>query len=676
MVKPRFDSGAGTGDKKNMYHIIEDKTVLRKSELVAAGLSEAQVWHDSSRGRISVLQHGLYGETLFDVRGYTKRPARKALIEAAYGPIPEIKQSETNIYNVEIDQDAHAFFLQYRTPEGMELSTGRIIEYTNRASIFLAIKNGLKQQQIAYARQCKRMKMGIYWKAAAEWFVKQSAKLPCDVISNARSLERAFNRYCNEGYIMFIHSNYGNDAARKVSADMEALFMSLWCGDRQGVDMPFVDKVYRDYRDFLAGKKDLFDKKTGEILDRSKYKPVSRATVWNYLKRIDNMMITYEKREGHFKYVNGMMPALARKRGMYSLSKITMDDVMFSRKSEKGWVTAYVAWDVVSEYRFRPAYVTGDKPTMETVKETVRNMMSELISRGIDRMPYEADVEHHLVKHIEWMNGGVLFAVTTYNDTARGKIAEAFNRRYKYVTQREEGHSRNRHFGKGAYAGIKIKKDGDFVEPTWPAKTLIDDDLSDTEKYNTSLHSNQKRYPGMTRRDVLLKYVNERCRRIAPYADFRHYGHGDRTTIRQGKKVQVNHCEYWLTDDSCLRRLKPNSTQVEGYWMDDERVYLYQEGRYIGEAENIESKRYSDCKAEWTEEDRSNYEWQLRQRSKVVGKVNARKRALPALGVMKAEASRAIATAEVEIVPATLPATEDCEICKIEDFSQLGIDRL
>jgi hypothetical protein len=249
-----------------------------------------------------------------------------------------------------------------------------------------------------------------------------------------------------------------------------------------------------------------------------------------------------------------------------------------------------------------------------------------------------------------WMNGGVLFAETTFNNTARGKIAEAFNRRYKYVTQREAGHSRNRFYGRGAYGGARIKEDGDFKEPVWPSDVLIEDDKRDTETYNTSLHSNQKRYPGMTRRDVLLKYVNENCRRIAPHVDFRYYGYSDRTTIRQGKKVQINCCEHWLTDDGCLVRLQPNNTQVTGYWMDDARVYLYQGDTYIGEAANIESKRYSDCKAEQTDEDRANYEWQLRQRSKAVGRVNVRKRELPDVSVMKAETGRAIASVEVRVV--------------------------
>ena len=259
------------------------------NQWLESGLTYNQFRVDSRSGFLKIHSRGINGETKIDARSI-KRPDRRRAIESHLGRI-ETSESERSPYRVDMDVQAREFYVSYRSTNGDVLEASRVTEYTNRASIFNALRTGMQRQVAERARCGQKLVMGEFWKQRLAWYTQEAVRYNVTQYSNVRGLERAFKAYLKDGYVALIHGNGGNDAARKVSADMEALFMSLWCGERQGVDMPFVDRVYRDYCDFLLGKKDLFDKKTGEILDRSKYKPVSRATVWNYLKRIDNLYL-------------------------------------------------------------------------------------------------------------------------------------------------------------------------------------------------------------------------------------------------------------------------------------------------------------------------------------------------------------------------------------------------
>jgi len=90
-----------------------------------------------------------------------------------------------------------------------------------------------------------------------------------------------------------------------------------------------------------------------------------------------------------------------------------------------------------------------------------------------------------------------------------------------------------------------------------------------------------------------------------------------------------------------------------------EMVYLYQGDRYIGEAYDVESKRYNDCRAEWTDEDKENYLFQNKEQAKFHKLVKDIKAELPKLGVQDVWESDFIseATSDVEIIE-TPPAQQ------------------
>lgn len=620
-----------------MYQQLEDNTmVISKDDWRNAGLTEDQFKKDSSKGLLRIARRGINGNTLIDVSSI-RRPERLRAIEAVFGKVEKAKK--TSIYNVEIDTEARNFYLGYLTPEGFPLDPQKVEEYTNQASILNALKEGLEKQMAARAKAGKRLKMGEFWKNAADWYLEQIEDYPCKAIGNPRSLERVFKPYINGGtrnYETLIHGNQGNDSARKVSASIERLLVALW----RTYDKPFVNVVHERYLEFVSGTKILFDKETGEQFDPKDFRykgramEVSIATVWNYLKDIVNETAVYADRNGNFDYVNKRRPKQKRKLGRHSLSKISMDDVALSRKSVRGWVYKYMAVDVLSGYWFRPAYVVG-KPTIKTVYEAFRNMYCELEELEMPQ-PGELEVEHALMKHIDWLQE--VFPHQRFAKSSTDKRAEHAIRALKYGVSKKEGHMRGRWYAKHeAYRVVRNKVEGDFVEPEYQPQTIVADDLSDIEKHNNSLHPLQKTYPGMTRKQVFMKFVNPDLKPIERWYLYKHIGNETETSIYNNDYCKVQEMDFWLKDYEMLKRLKPNNRQVMAYWLPEsdgsiDKVYLYQGDTYIGEAYNSAKYEYNEFTIERTATDEDNMLHQNKRNAKFDKLIRERREELPVVG--------------------------------------------
>ena len=123
------------------YQMIDDTPVISVNQWRAVGLTKNMFEHDSKSGYLSIFHRSVNGETLIDVRSI-KRPDRLRIIEEAFGKIPE--SPKKSVYRVEIDTAARTFYETHSKPDGTPLSPEKITEYTNRASIFNALKKGMQ----------------------------------------------------------------------------------------------------------------------------------------------------------------------------------------------------------------------------------------------------------------------------------------------------------------------------------------------------------------------------------------------------------------------------------------------------------------------------------------------------------------------------------------------------
>ena len=638
-----------------MYQYIDGACALSVNDWMAAGLTYSQFKNDSHRGYLKVMQRGIHGETLILVDSI-RRADRLRLIELAYG---KAKDTNTDIYAVVMDVAARQFYTTYQHADGTPLDAAHVNEYVAKASLFTVMAKGLQTQRMARAKSGSRLIMKEWYQSMLVWYTQQcldqhSIAYGLNPYTNVRSFERAFQSYCNGGYSSLIHSGIGNDNARKVCKKLENLLLALYRTE----DHPFVSRVLELYTEFISGKKELYDQSTGEVFrPRDFIKPgsetLSESTVWNYLKDVYGNTAIYADRNGNFEYNNSLRPKNHRHHGTYSLSKISMDDVALSRKAVGNkWVYKYMATDVVSQYIFRPAYILG-KPTEQTVYESFRNMFCELSLIGLP-MPGELEVEHHIMSNFQWLPQ--VFQFVRFCQSPTEKRAEHAIRRLKYGAAKDLGQTRGRWYAKHeAYKSVRFKINGDYPEQEFDPHQLIADDMAAIEAHNNELHPDQKRFPGKTRKQVLMENFNPNLQAIDKSYLYRFIGNKTDTSIRNNDYCQVACQRFELKDFACLQRLKPNNRTVTAYWLPDEEgnvntVYLYQGETYIGEAENLENFTYNECAAERTAEDEAKMLHQAKRAAKFDRLIKERRQEIPRIGKINSDTARYIETVPVDIV--------------------------
>lgn len=637
-----------------MYQEFNNTVTITVNDWLNLGFTKAQFEHDSKRGFLNIVNRSIGGNTQIDVKSI-KRPDRLRVIEAAFGKIEQ--QKTTLTYTVELDTAARDYYLDFRKPDGAPLDVSVVEEYTNRASILNGLRRGLEKQIAARAKAGKRMKMGEFWEQAVAWYNNQLTKYPCARVTNARSLERLFKQYVNEGYGCLIHGNQGNDNSRKVSTSIENLLLAIWRTNNK----PFIKTVHQRYLEFVCGSEEIFDKSTGEVFNPANFRhkgramEITEATVWNYLKDVVNNTAVYADRNGNFDYMNSKRPKHQRKLGRFSLSKISMDDVALSRQSVRGWVYKYIAVDVVSGYWFRPAYVVG-KPTANTVIESFRNMFCELTTLNLP-MPGELEVEYHLMQDFDWLKE--LFPFVRFCESPTEKRAEHKIKAFKYGTSKREGHTRGRWYANHeAFRSVRNKMAGDFIEDKLQPRTIIADDLADIEKHNNELHPLQKTYPGMTRRDVLLSQINPDLKPIEPWYLYQFIGNVTETSIVNNDFVRVNDTMFNISDFTSLKRLRSNNYEVTAYWMPEAdgtttKVYLYQGDTYIGEAIDRFANAYNENAIERTSADEAGMLEQNKRIAKFDKQVRDRRTAIPKIGTITREEAKELAELPTIIIEET-----------------------
>ena len=638
-----------------MYQYIDGACALSVNDWIAAGLTYSQFKNDSHRGYLKVMQRGIHGETLILVDSI-RRADRLRLIELAYG---KAKDTNTDIYAVVMDVAARQFYTTYQHADGTPLDAAHVNEYVAKASLFTVMAKGLQTQRMARAKSGSRLIMKEWYQSMLVWYTQQcldqhSIAYGLNPYTNVRSFERAFQSYCNGGYSSLIHSGIGNDNARKVCKKLENLLLALYRTE----DHPFVSRVLELYTEFISGKKELYDQSTGEVFrPRDFIKPgsetLSESTVWNYLKDVYGNTAIYADRNGNFEYNNSLRPKNHRHHGTYSLSKISMDDVALSRKAVGNkWVYKYMATDVVSQYIFRPAYILG-KPTEQTVYESFRNMFCELSLMGLP-MPGELEVEHHIMSNFQWLPQ--VFQFVRFCQSPTEKRAEHAIRRLKYGAAKDLGQTRGRWYAKHeAYKSVRFKINGDYPEQEFDPHQLIADDMAAIEAHNNELHPDQKRFPGKTRKQVLMENFNPNLQAIDKSYLYRFIGNKTDTSIRNNDYCQVACQRFELKDFACLQRLKPNNRTVTAYWLPDEEgnvntVYLYQGETYIGEAENLENFTYNECAAERTAKDEAKMLHQAKRAAKFDRLIKERRQEIPRIGKINSDTARYIETVPVDIV--------------------------
>lgn len=621
----------------------------------------------AAKEKINVVRsgRGLGGYVLVEIATMPLRFQER--IKLKYGDMKEDVIRNWLGSHYHIDAKAREFYTRFRFDNGDALPPEHIQEYTVNASVIEAVMRAM--EDATFMR--KAMKAGpVNWGELAGAISYYQAEFGHTLPVSSNRFKKRVNDFKANGYESLISRKFMNQNHRKVTYDIERLLLSI---DAQP-EQPFNTTVWEQYNLFVQGELELYDPETGEVLNPADFTDkdgnplvLSPATVANYLNNPKNKALRGKLHMSQWDFNNAYRPYHLRSIGEYSLSKVSLDDRDLPRPMKDGnRVKAYYAYDVVSGAVVGYAY--NRYKTTELFLDCMRNMFQTLDRNGM-YIPAELEVEHHLVSDFAdgLMQAGTVFPLIRWCNpgNSREKRAEHKNREKKYGVEKRTQVGIGRWYAKLEANRPKEEKVYDEKNNTYKVKTysyeeLVADDIRAIETFNAQPHPNQKRYPGMSRWDVLCAHQNPN---LAPWDKavlYRFIGQHTETTIRQNTYCTVMYNQYGLPSPEIIEKLEPRNYKVDAYYLPDadgtiNEVYIYQNGRYIATCKPV--ARYNENTAEQTEYDKAAYT----EQSKYVAQFDKMMKdgKIKRVGILAKEEAKLITEVQAEAVPLPAQAEEE-----------------
>ncbi len=621
----------------------------------------------AAKEKINVVRsgRGLGGYVLVEIATMPLRFQER--IKLKYGDMKEDVIRNWLGSHYHIDAKAREFYTRFRFDNGDALPPEHIQEYTVNASVIEAVMRAM--EDATFMR--KAMKAGpVNWGELAGAISYYQAEFGHTLPVSSNRFKKRVNDFKANGYESLISRKFMNQNRRKVTYDIERLLLSI---DAQP-EQPFNTTVWEQYNLFVQGELELYDPETGEVLNPAGFTDkdgnplvLSPATVANYLNNPKNKALRGKLHMSQWDFNNAYRPYHLRSIGEYSLSKVSLDDRDLPRPMKDGnRVKAYYAYDVVSGAVVGYAY--NRYKTTELFLDCMRNMFQTLDRNGM-YIPAELEVEHHLVSDFAdgLMQAGTVFPLIRWCNpgNSREKRAEHKNREKKYGVEKRTQVGIGRWYAKLEANRPKEEKVYDEKNNTYKVKTysyeeLVADDIRAIETFNAQPHPNQKRYPGMSRWDVLCAHQNPN---LAPWDKavlYRFIGQHTETTIRQNTYCTVMYNQYGLPSPEIIEKLEPRNYKVDAYYLPDadgtiNEVYIYQNGRYIATCKPV--ARYNENTAEQTEYDKAAYT----EQSKYVAQFDKMMKdgKIKRVGILAKEEAKLITEVQAEAVPLPAQAEEE-----------------
>lgn len=621
----------------------------------------------AAKEKINVVRsgRGLGGYVLVEIATMPLRFQER--IKLKYGDMKEDVIRNWLGSHYHIDAKAREFYTRFRFDNGDTLPPEHIQEYTVNASVIEAVMRAM--EDATFMR--KAMKAGpVNWGELAGAISYYQAEFGHTLPVSSNRFKKRVNDFKANGYESLISRKFMNQNRRKVTYGIERLLLSI---DAQP-EQPFNTTVWEQYNLFVQGELELYDPETGEVLNPADFTDkdgnplvLSPATVANYLNNPKNKALRGKLHMSQWDFNNAYRPYHLRSIGEYSLSKVSLDDRDLPRPMKDGnRVKAYYAYDVVSGAVVGYAY--NRYKTTELFLDCMRNMFQTLDRNGM-YIPAELEVEHHLVSDFAdgLMQAGTVFPLIRWCNpgNSREKRAEHKNREKKYGVEKRTQVGIGRWYAKLEANRPKEEKVYDEKNNTYKVKTysyeeLVADDIRAIETFNAQPHPNQKRYPGMSRWDVLCAHQNPN---LAPWDKavlYRFIGQHTETTIRQNTYCTVMYNQYGLPSPEIIEKLEPRNYKVDAYYLPDadgtiNEVYIYQNGRYIATCKPV--ARYNENTAEQTEYDKAAYT----EQSKYVAQFDKMMKdgKIKRVGILAKEEAKLITEVQAEAVPLPAQAEEE-----------------
>lgn len=650
----------------------DGRLCISQRELVEGGImTVANYKQMARRGRFDVARRGGGNADSYALAVIDSLPTKyREAVRSKFGAGDEVLAAGWFRENYERDMAAVAWFHD-RENTGADLPADKIEEYVTNAGVLNCCL-----RLYTRARDCQKILGNTYqWEKMAKAIESLREQYGHTLPTSMFRLRKKLAEYRKYGYQVLLSGKYGNQTARRMTMKEERVILGIACLENQ----PYNTTVREMYMMFLTGELDVWDVDTGELYDPDDFAKKgedpwipSDATIANYLNKPNNKLLIKSRHLSRTTFMHEEMPHMHRHSGRYALSQITMDDVDLPRRMKGNErVHAYYAYDVVSQCRVGAAYARKKDDALVT--ECFRDMF-RLIERHGWGMPAGIEVEQHLMSKYKdgFLQAGVAFPFVHFcaPQNSQEKYAEPMNGAFKRTIAHKNHTGIGRFYGKGKNR-VESKKVSDETNELWEDKRyytfeeLVADDRADNQEWNNAPHPDQKRYPGMSRWDVLVANINPGLQSLDKITLSRYIGEKVETSVRRNSTVRVNYEDWWLSAPEVLEKLASNDYKVQAYYLPDEEgratdVYIFQGDKYIDKVEKVET--YNRVYAEQTDEDAAKYIEQRKKVSKFAAYVKAH--AAPTVGTAKKrreERGENDESETVEAAPIPLPTTPAAE---------------
>lgn len=585
--------------------------------------------------------------------------------------------------NYEIDQSAVVFF---HDPEktGLDLKPEKIREYVTNASVLNTCIRLYENARIYQRIAGDKYDWGKMAAAVDSLRTQFGHTLPGSMLRFRKKVAE----YKRDGYGCLISGKFGNQSARKVDYRTERLILGIAVLPNK----PFNTNVAEMYNQFVCGELDVYDPETGELFNPDDFtdkdgepRVLSETTINNYLNKPKNRVLIEHKLSSWTTFMHEQMPHVHRHAPEFSFSKISFDDRDLPRKLKdtKARPKAYYAYDVASQCVVGFAY--NRNKNVDLVVDMFRSMF-RLIDRKGWGCPAQVEVENHLMSQWKdsFLKAGVMFPFVRFcaPQNSQEKYAEPMNGAKKKAVEHRNHLGIGRFYAKDRHYRTEGRKVFDELNDTYEDRQyyswdeLVADDMRDVMEFNNSLHPNQKKYPGMTRWQVLEANMNPNLEPINKAVLARFIGDHVETSVRRNSYCRVGYTDWWLSGTEVLERLAPNNWKVDAYYLTDDDgnitdVYIYQNGMLVDKLQNVGTFNTADC--EQTDADRTVF---VEQQKKISGfNAYVKNNAISGVGVSKPrpEKEKAVEAVELPSINVEEPALPDVYLPP-EDYSRKALD--
>lgn len=639
----------------------------------------------SARGRIDVVRRGGGSSSNYALVSVSSLPdSYREKVNALY-PDASLEVLYAWIEaNYETDQAAVAYFSDWRNSCGHDFATdAHVAEYVANASVLNAC---IKLYNNAKAIH-KTMGMKYDWNKMSQVVEGYRVKVGHTLPSSMLRFRKKVNEYQECGYSCLISGKFGNQSRRKVDHKTERLIISI----ASLPNKPYNTSVWEMYNAFVCGELEVYDVETGALFNPAEWTDksgeplsLSESTIANYLNKPKNRVLIEQSTTSYTTFMHEQMPHVHRHAPEFSFSKISFDDRDLPRKlsDTKARPKAYYAYDVTSQCVVGYAY--NRHKNVDLVTDCFRSMF-RLIERHGWGCPAQVEVENHLMS--QWrdsfLKAGVLFPFVRFCApmNSQEKYAEPLNGAKKRSIEHKNHLGIGRFYAKSRAYRTESNKVFDAFNDTYEEKQyytwdeLIADDIRDIQEFNNSLHPNQKKYPGMTRWQVLEANMNPSLQPMDKSVWARFIGEHVETTIRRNSYCRVAYKDWWLSKTDVIERLYPNNWKVDAYYLTDESgevtdMYIFQDDRLIDRLEDVGT--YNTADAEQTDEDRTIFKEQQRKIAGFKGYISRNE--IKSVGISKVEPMPEYKREEIE-----LPSIDD-DMILVEagnfDYTSIALESL